>query len=237
MSEVQGQVEIKNLIAPMLERLAAQPAAGLLGASLDAAVSTAQRGWQWSLAPALIRIGQAAVVATVVVAGVMVGIRVSELSSTMPSGLAAPIQSECRPLQADAVCVSIGWGTGYGVPDGRADDLPKTVLQILPNLGAAYTGPRGEELSSNWPLPLMIDVDSSSGSPLKWEASTGERGEVTRVAIDLTALAHGTGPAFVLLDYSSIAGIDPDAASAYAVPDELGHELLDIFGIPRQGAP
>lgn len=235
MSGVDRELETRRLIGPVLEGLAAQPARGVFERTVGTAVQGRQRGWQWSLVPALMRVVRIGAVASVVVAGVIVGARLAELDRGAGSGLSAPIQSACRPLQSEPACVTVGWGTGYGVPSGGADGLPDTILRVLPNLGPTYAGPRDEELSSDWPLPLMIDVDSGSGTPLTWRSSNGQGGDVTRLAIDLTALAHGTGPAFVLLDYSSISGLDPDDVPAYTIPDELGHELLEIFGVPPGG--
>jgi hypothetical protein len=237
MSVIRDELEMSDVIGPILERLAAQPAIGAFETTVGAAVRSRQRGWQWSVVPMLMRVARIGLVASVLVGGVIVGTHLPVWDRGAGSGLSAPIQSSCGALHQEPGCVTISWGTGYGVPNGTAEGLRDALLRVLPNLGAPYAGPRDEALSSDWPLPLIIDVDSASGPPLTWRSSSGQGGDVTRLAIDVTALAHGTGPAFVLLDYSSISGLDADDVPAYAIPDQLGHALLEILGIPREDVP
>ena len=242
MTGVQDELELRQLIGPALERAAAVPRDGDVERMVEVAVRGPRRGRQWGLVAPLVRSARFALMAFIVVAGVAVGLRLEEFAASQDNRFAPPLQVECdRPRVSD--CVSFDMGTGYGMP--RDDGVAGDVLRVLANLGQPYTGPRRTELADTWPLPLAIEISpnwSSVGDPLQWRAANGDSGEVERLTIDLTQLAHGTGPAFVLLNY--LPGdhgtapewyIDePEEAPAYAIPNELGQAILDRFDLPPQ---
>jgi hypothetical protein len=234
-----NNTDLEQTLGPELQRRLSAPPAALADQMIGAAIAAPRAR---SFVGSLVSWPFAAVV-TVILGGVTVGFLIGIMGSLGPSAgtgetYRAPTQQACRQVPPSTHgCVVIGAGLpaadltrggwDYRCPDGSCwIEGYDALLAALPNLLPLYEGVRDRELGASG-VPLRIEFSSEAG--LAWH-SDEEQGVAQNVSVDLTLLALGEGPAFVMPNDTLTA--PPGALPAYELPDDLGRAILEAFFRP-----